>query len=128
MIEEVEKQPLDSKYLLAHIGSFLWRNLILWESLFELSAEIPDFKSIRNKIICAVSQEVLQTITLWPYLVCMAHHEAICTKGNRRFCCLSKLILLVQKLSRKITNIWFQNHYCGPNDLTFLNRNQYGFF
>jgi hypothetical protein len=43
----VAKQPLDSKFTLAHIGSFLSeRNpLILWESLAELSAEIPDFKS-----------------------------------------------------------------------------------
>jgi hypothetical protein len=62
----VAKQPLDSKFTLAHIGSFLSeRNpLILWESLAELSAEISDFKShLEIKLIGAVSQEVLQTIT-----------------------------------------------------------------
>lgn len=65
-MEEVEKQPLDSKFTLAHIGSFLSeRNpIILWESLAELSAEILDFKShLEIKLIGAVSQEVLQTIT-----------------------------------------------------------------
>lgn len=64
--EEVEEQPLDSKFTLAHIGSFLSdRNpIILWESLAELSAEILDFKShLEIKLIGAVSQEVLQTIT-----------------------------------------------------------------
>lgn len=63
--EQVEKQTLDSKFSLAHIGSFLSeRNpLILWESLVELSSEIPDFKShLEIKLIGAVSQEVLQTI------------------------------------------------------------------
>lgn len=63
--EQVEKQTLDSKFSLAHIGSFLSeRNpLILWESLVELSTEIPDFKShLEIKLIGAVSQEVLQTI------------------------------------------------------------------
>ncbi|MGZ9733907.1 glycosyltransferase family 4 protein [Flavobacterium sp. GNP002] len=64
--ENVEKQTLDSKFSLAHIGSFLSeRNpLILWESLVELINEIPDFKShLEIKLIGAVSQEVLETIT-----------------------------------------------------------------
>ena len=64
--ENVEKQTLDSKFSLAHIGSFLSaRNpLILWESLVELLEEIPDFKSnLEIKLIGAVSQEVLETIT-----------------------------------------------------------------
>ncbi len=64
--EEVEKQTLDSKFSLAHIGSFLSeRNpLILWECLVELLHEIPDFKSyLEIKLIGAVSQEVLETIT-----------------------------------------------------------------
>ncbi len=64
--ENVENQTLDSKFSLAHIGSFLSeRNpLILWESLVELLNEIPDFKShLEVKLIGAVSQEVLETIT-----------------------------------------------------------------
>ena len=65
-IEEVEKQTLDIKFSLAHIGSFLSeRNpMILWESLTELIHEIPGFKDqLEIKLIGAVSQEVLETIT-----------------------------------------------------------------
>ncbi|MFL9832320.1 glycosyltransferase family 4 protein [Flavobacterium sp. ST-87] len=64
-VEKAEKQPLDSKFSLAHIGSFLSaRNpKLLWESLTELLDEIPDFKShLEIKLIGAVSQEVLDTI------------------------------------------------------------------
>jgi hypothetical protein len=65
-IEKVAKQTLDSKFSLAHIGSFLSeRNpKILWQSLSELVEEIPTFKSnLEIKLIGAVSQEVLHTVT-----------------------------------------------------------------
>lgn len=64
-VETVDKKPLDSKFTLAHIGSFLSeRNpIILWESLQELLQEIPNFKNhFQLKLIGAVSNEVLQTI------------------------------------------------------------------
>ncbi|MFE3866715.1 glycosyltransferase family 4 protein [Flavobacterium sp. LS2P90] len=64
--ENVEKQILDTKFSLAHIGSFLSeRNpFILWESLVELINEIPDFNShLEIKLIGAVSQEVLESIS-----------------------------------------------------------------
>jgi glycosyltransferase involved in cell wall biosynthesis len=64
-VEKVDKQSLDTKFSLAHIGSFLSeRNpKIVWESLVELCAEIPDFKShLEIKLIGAISQEVLDTI------------------------------------------------------------------
>ncbi len=64
-IEKIEKQKLDEKFSLAHIGSFLSeRNpLILWESLSELIAENESFKThFQLKLIGAVSQEVLDTI------------------------------------------------------------------
>jgi hypothetical protein len=73
-IEDTDKQDLDAKFSLAHIGSFLSeRNpAILWESLVGLLSEIPDFnKHLEIKLIGAVSQEVLETITqfgLNPYL------------------------------------------------------------
>jgi glycosyltransferase involved in cell wall biosynthesis len=63
--ENVQKQTLDSKFSLAHIGSFLSeRNpTILWECLVEMLAEVPNFnKYLRIKLIGAVSQEVLETI------------------------------------------------------------------
>jgi glycosyltransferase involved in cell wall biosynthesis len=64
-VEKVDKQTLDAKFSLAHIGSFLSeRNPnILWESLAELCTEIPNFKShLEIKLMGAVSQEVLETI------------------------------------------------------------------
>jgi galactitol-specific phosphotransferase system IIB component len=97
--ENVEKQTLDSKFSLAHIGSFLSeRNpAILWESLVELVNEIPDFKShLEIKLIGAVSQEVLETIAqfgLNPYLNNLgyvSHTEAI---GHQR---KSQVLLLIE--------------------------------
>lgn len=57
---------LDSKFSLAHIGSFLSdRNPeILWQSLSELVLEIPEFKkNLEIKLIGKVSQEVLDAIS-----------------------------------------------------------------
>jgi glycosyltransferase involved in cell wall biosynthesis len=97
--ENVEKQTLDTKFSLAHIGSFLSeRNpLILWESLVELIQEVPDFKSnLEIKLIGAVSQEVLETISqfgLNPYLNNLgyvSHTEAIAHQRK------SQVLLLIE--------------------------------
>ena len=97
--EQVEKQTLDTKFTVAHIGSFLSeRNpLILWESLLELSAEIPDFKlHLEIKLIGAISQEVLETIAqygLQPYLNNLgyvSHKEAIAHQRK------SQVLLLIE--------------------------------
>ncbi|MFV8367312.1 glycosyltransferase family 4 protein [Flavobacterium sp. XS1P27] len=97
--ENVEKQTLDSKFSLAHIGSFLSeRNpLILWESLVELLNEIPDFKShLEVKLIGAVSQEVLETITQFGLntylnnLGYVSHAEAIAHQRK------SQVLLLIE--------------------------------
>jgi glycosyltransferase involved in cell wall biosynthesis len=97
--ENVEKQVLDSKFTLAHIGSFLSeRNpLVLWESLVELINEIPDFKlHLEIKLIGAVSQEVLETITqfgLQSYLNNLgyvSHTEAIAHQRK------SQVLLLIE--------------------------------
>jgi glycosyltransferase involved in cell wall biosynthesis len=97
--EQVEKQNLDSKFSLAHIGSFLSeRNpLILWESLVELLHEIPDFKShLEVKLIGAVSQEVLETITQFGLntylnnLGYVSHSEAIAHQRK------SQVLLLIE--------------------------------
>jgi Glycosyltransferase Family 4 len=64
-VENIEKLALDSKFSLAHIGSFLSdRNpKILWESISELINEVPDFHlNLEIKLIGKVSQEVLDTI------------------------------------------------------------------
>ncbi|TDE42767.1 glycosyl transferase family 1 [Flavobacterium rhamnosiphilum] len=97
--EEVGKQILDSKFSLAHIGSFLSeRNpLILWESLVELINEIPNFKShLEIKLIGAVSQEVLETITQFGLnsylnnLGYVSHSEAIAHQRK------SQVLLLIE--------------------------------
>lgn len=64
-VEKVEKIPLDEKFTLAHIGSFLsQRNpRILWKCLKEIIKENKGFKAdFQLKLIGAVSQEVLDTI------------------------------------------------------------------
>lgn len=98
-VENVEKQTLDTKFTLAHIGSFLSdRNPeFLWESLVELLNEIPDFKShLEIKLIGAVSQEVLDAIAhhkLKDYLNLLgyvSHHEAIAHQKK------SQVLLLIE--------------------------------
>lgn len=65
-VEKVEKQPLEEKFSIAHIGSFLSeRNpRILWKCLKEIAKEHPDFKKdFELKLIGATSQEVLDAIS-----------------------------------------------------------------
>ena len=97
--ENVAKQILDSKFSLAHIGSFLSeRNpAILWESLVELIKEIPGFKShLEIKLIGAVSQEVLETISQFELnsylnnLGYVSHAEAIVHQRK------SQVLLLIE--------------------------------
>ena len=64
-VEPVLNEALDTKFSLAHIGSFLSeRNpTLLWECLQELLHELPNFKThFELKLIGAVSQEVLDAI------------------------------------------------------------------
>lgn len=64
-VEKVTKQPLDEKFTVAHIGSFLSdRNpKILWQALQELIAENTDFANhFQLKLIGKVSQEILDAI------------------------------------------------------------------
>ncbi|RTY81116.1 glycosyl transferase family 1 [Flavobacterium sp. LS1P28] len=107
-MEQVEKQVLDSKFSLAHIGSFLSeRNpLILWESLVELINEIPEFKShVEIKLIGAVSQEVLETMTQFGLnsylnnLGYVSHAEAIAHQRK------SQVLLLVEINSQETKSI-----------------------
>ncbi len=98
-IEKIEKQTLDSKFSLAHIGSLLsQRNpRLLWESLKELLDEIPNFKThLEIKLIGAVSQEVLETITQFELNIYLnnlgyvSHKEAI--EHQRK----SQVLLLIE--------------------------------
>ena len=107
-VEKVERQTLDSKFSLAHIGSFLSaRNpKLLWESLVELIAEIPDFKShLEIKLIGAVSQEVLETISQFGLneyvknLGYVSHEEAIAHQRK------SQVLLLIEIDSEETKSI-----------------------
>ncbi|WP_140487468.1 glycosyltransferase family 4 protein [Flavobacterium sp. GSA192] len=107
-IEKVEKQTLDTKFSLAHIGSFLSaRNpKLLWESLVELIAEIPDFKThLEIKLIGAVSQEVLETISQFGLndylnnLGYVSHEEAIAHQRK------SQVLLLIEIDSEETKSI-----------------------
>ena len=97
--ELVEKQILDTKFSISHIGSFLSeRNpLILWGTLVELLHDIPDFKShLEIKLIGAISQEVLETITQFGLnsyinnLGYVSHKEAIAHQRK------SQVLLLIE--------------------------------
>lgn len=98
-VEKIEKQPLDEKFTLAHIGSFLSdRNpRILWKALKELIKENKDFKNdFQLKLIGATSQEVLDTIAefkLTDYvqnLGYVSHQEAV--QHQRK----SQVLLLIE--------------------------------
>lgn len=98
-VENVEKQTLDTKFTLAHIGSFLSeRNpLFLWECLVELLQEIPEFKQhLEIKLIGAVSQEVLETISKYKLddylnnLGYVSHMEAVAHQKK------SQVLLLIE--------------------------------
>lgn len=98
-IEHVEKKPLDNKFTVAHIGSFLSeRNpRILWQALQELVNENTNFKNdFRLKLIGATSQEVLDTIAkfqLNDYIMNLgyvSHQEAV--EHQRK----SQVLLLIE--------------------------------
>jgi hypothetical protein len=106
--EKIDTLQLDTKFSLAHIGSFLSeRNpTILWESLTELLDEVPEFKShLEIKLIGAVSQEVLETISkfgLNPYLNNLGyipHSEAVAHQRN------SQVLLLIEINSEETKSI-----------------------
>jgi len=106
--EQVTKVALDSKFSLAHIGSFLSeRNpLVLWESLVELIQEIPNFKThLELKLIGAVSQEVLDTISQFNLdsylnnLGYVSHSDAVAHQRN------SQVLLLIEINSEETKSI-----------------------
>jgi len=82
----INKKPLDKKFSIAHIGSFLSeRNpRVLWKALTELIKENKDFKTdFELKLIGKVSQEILDAITEFKlndnlnYLGYLSHNEAL---------------------------------------------------
>lgn len=98
-IENVTKQPLDDKFSMAHIGSFLSdRNpTILWEVLAELITENDLFANhFQLKLIGKISQEILDSITSFKLnthstnLGYVSHSEAILHQRK------SQVLLLIE--------------------------------
>jgi hypothetical protein len=106
--ENVEKQPLDAKFSIAHIGSLLSKRnpRILWEVLSELIHEIPEFAAqFELKLIGTVSQEILDTIHNYNldaylnYMGYVSHQEAIIQQQK------SQVLLLIEINSLETTSI-----------------------
>ncbi|WP_177765406.1 glycosyltransferase family 4 protein [Flavobacterium sp. I3-2] len=98
-VEYIEKRPMDSKFSIAHIGSFLSdRNpRIFWKALSELIKENKDFRDdFELKLIGKVSQEILDVISefkLSDYLNnlgYLSHNEALIQQKS------SQVLLLVE--------------------------------
>ena len=98
-VEKVSKKPMDSKFTLAHIGSFLSeRNpRILWKALSEILKENKEFASdFQLKLIGAVSKEVLETIKEFRlenyvnHLGYVSHNEALQEQRS------SQVLLLIE--------------------------------
>lgn len=107
-VEKIEKLPLDEKFTLAHIGSFLsQRNpRILWKCLKEIIKENASFKEdFQLKLIGSVSAEVLQTIAEFKLdsyvdnLGYLSHTEAVSQQRS------SQVLLLIEINSELTKNI-----------------------
>jgi glycosyltransferase involved in cell wall biosynthesis len=107
-VEKIEKQPLDDKFTLAHIGSFLSeRNpMILWQALHELVTENADFKNdFQLKLMGATSQEIINTISEFKLnefiqnLGYVTHEEAIAHQRK------SQVLLLIEINSEETKSI-----------------------
>ena len=107
-VEKVERQTLDEKFTLAHIGSFLSdRNpKILWESISELILENEEFaRYFELKLMGKVSQEVLDTIATFGLndylnnLGYVSHQEAV--EHQRK----SQVLLLIEIDSEETKSI-----------------------
>jgi len=98
-VEKIEKQVLDEKFSLAHIGSFLSsRNpQILWKSLSEIIDENQSFTAdFELKLIGAVSHEILDAIKAFGLekfvnnLGYVSHNEAVSQQRK------SQVLLLIE--------------------------------
>lgn len=98
-VEYIEKKPLDSKFSIAHIGSFLSeRNpRVLWKALSELIKENEDFRqNFELKLIGKVSLEILEAIDEFKLqnhlnnLGYLSHNEALINQKS------AQVLLLIE--------------------------------
>ncbi len=106
--EQVERQIVDNKFSLAHIGSLLSeRNpVFFWQCLAELVREVPDFKDyLQLKLIGTVSDDVLQTINSYDLTAFVdlvgyvSHREALIQQRK------AQILLLIEINSKNTISI-----------------------
>lgn len=107
-VEYIDKKPLDTKFSIAHIGSFLSdRNpRVFWKALAELVKENSSFKhDFQLKLIGKVSQEILDVIKEFKLtenlnnLGYLSHNEALVEQRA------SQVLLLVEIDSEETVGI-----------------------
>ncbi len=107
-VEYIQKKPLDSKFSIAHIGSFLSeRNpRIFWKALSELIKENKDFREdFELKLIGKVSQEILDVVSEFKLsnylnnLGYLSHNQALIEQRS------SQVLLLVEIDSEETVGI-----------------------
>ncbi|MGL4582115.1 MAG: glycosyltransferase, partial [Flavobacterium sp.] len=98
-ITNLGKVPLDEKFTLAHIGSFLSeRNpRILWKAIAELRKENKAFKdAFQLKLAGKVSSEVLDTIKEFKLEDCVVNHGYVDNVEALRQMRASQVLLLIE--------------------------------
>lgn len=107
-VEYIQKKPLDSKFSIAHIGSFLSeRNpRIFWKALSELIKENKGFREdFELKLIGKVSQEILDVVSEFKLsnylnnLGYLSHNQALMEQRS------SQVLLLVEIDSEETVGI-----------------------
>ncbi|MBL4887940.1 MAG: glycosyltransferase family 4 protein [Flavobacteriaceae bacterium] len=98
-IEKMPKQPVDSTFTIAHIGSFLSeRNPeILWQVLLELITENQAFKThFKLNLVGAVSEEVLNSISQYQLENYISIKGYVSHKEALKYQLSAQLLLLVE--------------------------------
>ncbi|WP_413512435.1 glycosyltransferase family 4 protein [Myroides odoratus] len=98
-ISNFGKVPLDQKFTLAHIGSFLSnRNpRVLWKAISELRRENPAFKeAFELKLIGKISEDILATLKEFKLLECTDNRGYVDNQEALRQMRASQVLLLVE--------------------------------
>lgn len=98
-ITNLGKVPLDEKFTLAHIGSFLSnRNpRVLWKAISELRRENKAFKdAFELKLIGKISEDILHTLTEFKLLECTDNRGYVDNEEALRQMRASQVLLLVE--------------------------------
>lgn len=98
-VAHLGKIPLDEKFTLAHIGSFLSnRNpRVLWKAISELRRENPAFKAaFELKLIGKISEDILNTLAEFKLLECTDNRGYVENQEALRQMRASQVLLLVE--------------------------------